>query len=61
MKQLWLELWWRSTGRDHCLRSIISFGVVKLVIRDVDLWRDRGLVGEHSTKGLNAMRHWHFR
>jgi hypothetical protein len=40
MKQLWLELWWRSTGRDHCLRSIISFGVVKLVIRDVDLRAD---------------------
>jgi hypothetical protein len=40
MKQLWLEPWWRSTGCDHCLWSVISFGVMKLVIRDVDLRAD---------------------
>jgi hypothetical protein len=40
MKQLWLQPWWISTGCDHCLWSVISFGVVKLVIRDVDLRAD---------------------
>ena len=49
MKQLWLKLWGRSTGRNHRLWSVISFGVMELVIRDVDLRADRGLVAEHTT------------